>query len=44
VKHALFNGLNITTMAKTSPRRNQWTGPVRPTTPPTQIDPLELTI
>jgi len=28
-------------MARTGPRRNQWTGPVRPQTPPSQIHPLD---
>ncbi len=28
-------------MAKTGPRRNQWTGPVRPRTPPAEKHPLD---
>ena len=31
-------------MARTGERRNRYTGPARPVTPPDQVDPLEPTI
>jgi hypothetical protein len=43
-KYDPFNAIDTTKMARTGPRRNQWTGPARANTPPAQVDPSEPTI